>query len=97
MHGTKVQAAGQKKRRRERTIDWLYKIKSKLVCKECGENRIPTLDFHHRNPEEKEFKISKMVRDGYSKRTILKEIKKCDVLCSNCHRMLHYNTLTNSE
>lgn len=54
-------------------------------CSVCGENRIPTLDFHHLR--DKEFNISDGISGGFSLERIKKEIDKCDVLCSNCHRM----------
>ena len=38
----------------------------------------------------KENGISKMVADGYSIEKILKELKKCEVLCANCHRKVHF-------
>lgn len=31
-----------------------------------------------------------MVYNGFSIKTIQKEIDKCDVLCHNCHAKLHY-------
>lgn len=67
-------------------------LKSDLSCSKCGENHPAVLDFHHRDPQEKEFSISYAVR-SLSKEKLQKEIEKCDVLCSNCHRKLHYNTL----
>lgn len=64
-------------------------IKEKLVCSLCGEDRYWVLDFHHRNPEEKDSSVSELILSG-SKSKVLKEIEKCDVLCSNCHRDLHH-------
>ena len=87
----KVQA--QKKRYNERKRNWFNEVKNRLFCKSCGENRIPCLDFHHPNPKEKEYNVSKMII-RYGKERILKEIKKCDVLCSNCHRIWHYENQT---
>jgi hypothetical protein len=54
----------------------------------CGESRLPTLEFHHRNPKEKEFNISRLL--SASLKTLLKEVSKCEVICANCHRMLHW-------
>ena len=70
---------------------FVLEIKNNSFCKECGENHISTLDFHHRDSSEKDFDISLMAGLGKSKKLILEEIEKCDVLCSNCHRKLHYN------
>ena len=69
---------------------WLNEYKSKLKCEKCGENNIACLDFHHTNPDDKEFTIARMVHIGYSKERIIKEINKCIILCSNCHRKLHF-------
>lgn len=58
-------------------------------CKICGEENISMLVFHHINTTEKEFSYSSMKDRRWS---ILKnEIDKCDLLCQNCHRELHYN------
>ncbi len=66
-------------------------IIAKSSCKNCGFNHPGALDFHHRNPSEKEGVITEMVANKRSKKAILKEIEKCDVLCANCHRILHWN------
>lgn len=60
-------------------------------CFECGETHPACLDFHHRDPKEKEFSIAHMRGGSYSLDKIKEEIEKCDVLCSNCHRKLHWN------
>lgn len=51
------------------------------------------MDFDHRNFLEKEFTISNMFNGGClkSKYKIFEEIKKCDIVCLNCHRIRTYN------
>jgi hypothetical protein len=66
-------------------------FKLRLQCQECGENHIATLDFHHENKDSKSSTISALVHGCNSWDLIMSEIKKCVVLCSNCHRKLHYN------
>jgi hypothetical protein len=74
----------------------LLKIKGTLTCSKCPESHIACLDFHHRDPTQKEFNINQAWRLGYSMERIKKELKKCDVLCSNCHRKLHWELGMNS-
>ena len=72
-----------KKRLRRRAI--LSGIKQASGCVDCGYNEHPVaLDFDHVRGE-KEFTIS----DGLHRpwRDVLKEVNKCDVVCSNCHRV----------
>lgn len=60
-------------------------------CIDCGYNRcINVLQFHHLNPKEKEFNIS---RNGHSRSwdRVKAEIEKCVLLCANCHAERHYN------
>lgn len=66
-------------------------FKSQLKCSKCDENHIACLEFHHLNPEEKYDNLSNMFLHGASKEKIEKELKKCIILCSNCHRKLHYD------
>lgn len=40
---------------------------------------------HHGKPSEKEFSINARTLISYSWKRIVKEIKKCDLLCANCH------------
>lgn len=60
----------------------------KTECSECGEKHPATLEFHHLDSTEKEFEISQAV--GYDYKRIEKEIAKCIILCSNCHRIVHW-------
>jgi predicted HNH restriction endonuclease len=57
-------------------------------CSICGYNRcLNALEFHH-NKGKKEEVLSVLIRD-FSKQKSLKEIRKCILLCANCHRELH--------
>lgn len=69
--------------------EWVQSLKEGLACIKCGEKRFPCLDFHHRDPKEKEHQMSRLFKSG-SKATILKEMAKCDVLCRNCHALHHW-------
>lgn len=64
-------------------------------CVICGEPRKHLIDFHHLNPKEKDFNISKYSISGATKFEtkkikILEEVSKCVTICSNCHRDFHY-------
>lgn len=73
-------------KRKERR-EWITTLKKQ--CKTCGESRIACLEFHHKNPKEKERAIS-AVLNCWSKKHLLEELQKCDVLCANCHRAHHW-------
>lgn len=58
-------------------------------CTKCDYSKcLGALDFHHRDPKKKDpsWKLMK----AWKFERIIKEIDKCDLLCSNCHRELHY-------
>jgi hypothetical protein len=78
------------KRRKSELSLWLKEIKGSLCCSNCRENHIACLEFHHVNPSEKDLVLARVVANGWSKERIQKELNKCIVLCSNCHRKLHY-------
>ena len=70
-------------------INWFNDYKKNLSCEICGEKRPWVLDFHHKDPKEKDFEVSEAVR-RCNKEKLIEEIEKCITLCSNCHRDLHY-------
>ncbi len=58
-------------------------------CEICGYNRyFGALEFHHKNPTEKDFIISHSRAWTFNDK-IKREIDKCRLLCSNCHREEH--------
>ncbi len=72
-------------------------IKELLICCQvCGYSKSKrALCFHHLNPSEKEFTIALAVNLGYSLNRIKNEIKKCIIVCSNCHAEIHDGSLKN--
>jgi hypothetical protein len=76
-------------RYKQRNQQFINQYKAKKGCKFCQENTPVCLDFHHVDPNIKDWNISVMSRSASSIATIKKEIDKCIVICSNCHRKLH--------
>ena len=58
-------------------------------CTQCGESTPVCLDFHHVG--DKDMEVSKMW--GMNDERVRKEIEKCILLCSNCHRKVHAGIL----
>lgn len=58
-------------------------------CTRCGYCRnYSALDFHHLKPNEKDFDFNVGRRRSWEK--MIEELKKCILLCSNCHREEHH-------
>lgn len=53
-------------------------------CIVCGEKDPVVLEFDHLS--DKKIEVTKLVHKGCSWYSILQEIKKCQILCANCHR-----------
>ena len=77
----------------QKVLKWTKKLRAiELLgnkCEKCGNNNIFHLIFHHIDTNEKEYFISRIWGSRWS--SIEPEIKKCVLLCDNCHRELHYN------
>lgn len=68
-------------RRRKRRIKYLEMLGGK--CANCGETDPSLLEFDHKNPRKKQHDFNE-IKDG-PENTILKEVKKCGLLCIKCH------------
>jgi L-lysine 2,3-aminomutase len=55
-------------------------------CVDCGESDIRCLEFDHEDPAEKHAEVTRLLMNAGAWRTVLAEIEKCSVRCSNCHR-----------
>lgn len=75
--------------RRGRLRDWVNTFKTS-PCLDCG-NTYPSyvMDFDHVRGKKKA-SVSMAVIGYWSKPRIRREIAKCDLVCSNCHRERTY-------
>lgn len=78
------------KKRRKEITEYIQDYKKDKFCETCGENHPACLHFHHKDPEQKKFKISHAPRLCGSIKKLLEEINKCEIICGNCHAKLHY-------
>jgi len=68
---------------RRKMLDYL----TDKSCIQCGINDRRVLDFDHLDPTLKSFSIARGITNTRSWDAILLEIKKCQILCANCHRI----------
>lgn len=87
-----------RKNKVKQVVYWRVKAKKQLVeykggeCERCGYNKcIDALEFHHRDPNEKDFTIS---GKSWSFERLKNEVDKCILLCSNCHKETHFEDKT---
>lgn len=76
--------------------DYRKNFKIRLVkamgskCQCCGYDRcIRALEFHHLDPKEKDFTLSQASRGQHTWDEIVGELRKCIMVCSNCHKEIH--------
>lgn len=90
----KKETKEEKSRRKSlHVINYKKRKKIELVnykggkCEKCGYNKcFEALEFHHKDPKQKDFNISS---NSYSFKKMKEEVDKCNLLCSNCHREEH--------
>lgn len=59
-------------------------------CQICGYDKCPSaLVFHHRDPKQKKFNISRFKKKSVENYEFLRELEKCVLLCANCHAEYH--------
>ena len=79
-----------KRQRKHQISDWFDEYKKTLKCAKCQTGDFRVLEFHH-HQDNKEANVSDLVTHAAGRESILKEIEKCEVLCANCHRILHWD------
>ncbi|HEX8173967.1 MAG TPA: hypothetical protein VF543_02485 [Pyrinomonadaceae bacterium] len=69
---------------KEKRREYLRLMKSR-PCTDCGiQYPYYVMDFDHREGEAKSFEMNHV--NYVTMRAITREIEKCDIVCSNCHR-----------
>jgi hypothetical protein len=86
-----------KKQREEyaKAVEYIESLKSGKCCIVCKYDKVyQVLHFHHRDEKTKKFGISASIhilRIAYRHPELIEEeIKKCDLLCPNCHAEEHF-------
>jgi len=79
----------------KKRLDRLKRIRKESIaykgeeCIRCGYSKcIAALEFHHRDPAEKDPNWKRMRVSSLDR--MKEELDKCDLLCSNCHKEVHY-------
>ena len=88
-----------KKHLYNKVSNYLNNYKLSKGCRECGYNKSPyALEFHHRDRNSKCNNVSNIRKSSWAQLdNIVKEVKKCDILCSNCHKILTKNEVSNAS
>jgi hypothetical protein len=85
-----------------RKMEIVQEYRTAHGCVKCGLNHTAALDLHHRDPSTKHPKLCSYESgsgkgriggrgwNSLSYADIEEELAKCDVLCSNCHRILEW-------
>jgi len=75
---------------------WRKNTKQRIVdamggeCQNCGYKTCnEALELHHINPKDKDFGFGEIVANPKKWKILVGELKKCILLCANCHREIH--------
>jgi hypothetical protein len=70
--------------------EFVKRIKETVGCSNCGKEE-PTerMHFHHTDPSTKVDDINTITKNSYSLEQLKDEIKKCNILCIECHYSHH--------
>lgn len=98
----KIYTDSQRERIRNRDNRRRWKRKQEMVdllggvCVDCNlQHPLPCYDFHHLDPSTKEF--DPCSRLTWKREQLVEELKKCVLLCANCHRIRHFNEASIGE
>ena len=89
-HGKKQLKLRNKKRNDRRQQEMKVFMHNLKIngCAICGYNKCDAaLSYHHANPKYKKYNIGNFKEPNNK---FIKEISKCILLCSNCHREIHW-------
>ncbi len=84
----------RKKNRNEFRAECRQLLGAKCII--CGYSKCQNaLHFHHIDPKTKKFTVSDaFARKSYSQEEVETEIKKCILVCANCHAEIHSGLIT---
>ena len=84
------------KERKKRITTAISEVKRRAGCALCTESDPVCLVFHHLDPTQKELQVNGATNPSVQR--IILEAVKCEVVCCNCHRKVHFgNTVIDSR
>lgn len=75
----------------QKKAEYFDNYKRERGCIITGENNPVVLDFHHKDPNEKEFNIADGISKNYGWKRLHKEVAKCVIIRADKHRLEHWN------
>ena len=82
----RVAEIGRVRRRQDANLTLLRNLR-RVPCADCHQSFEPfQMDFDHRDPAAKSFRLTSPKALGSSRKRLLEEVAKCDVVCAACHR-----------
>lgn len=80
----------QKNRAKKRKQELVDSLGGK--CSMCGYSKcLHALQFHHLDPSKKDFNLDSRKISNTNIEAIKEELKKCILVCANCHAEIHWN------
>jgi hypothetical protein len=81
----------KKKEFEKRNKEFIQRYKKISKCCKCGLAHKPyLLEFHHLDPSQKYKGVTNLQFNAYGIERIKDEIRKCVMVCRNCHMEFHY-------
>ncbi len=81
----------KKKEFEKRNKDFIQRYKRMSKCCKCGLDHKPyLLEFHHLDPSTKYKSVTDLQFNAYGLKRIKDEIRKCVMICRNCHMEFHH-------
>ena len=87
----KRRAIAHRKITKKRNYAFARRVKTFFGCKDCGTRDFRVLEFDHLR--DKKANIATLIAGGCSIKTIKEEMRKCEVVCANCHRIRTYERI----
>lgn len=91
-----------KKQGSKKVTDWRRRWKSRIIaamggcCRACGYARSEhALQLHHPDPKKKELSFSFLRAQPMEAKKQIAELRKCVLVCSNCHYEIHAGVMQN--
>lgn len=79
-----------KKNRQRYFTEW-KEFKCSQKCAHCGFSHPAVIDFHHIDPKPDDRKVNELTSNGQYTAAMQEIRDRCIALCSNCHRILHWD------